>query len=147
MRPLAARVSTESRDTYRMGWFVRAPFLRTGETVQWNRAAARQASTFQAPGGRLFLTSTRLIHQPNRLAIGASGRPWSTPRTNISQITVEPRRSTIPLFGMTAGLRKRLRIELVDGSTQLFVVNHLNKVLGDLRANLANDTSPPATHA
>jgi hypothetical protein len=120
-----------------MGWFVRAPFLRTGETVEWNRTAGRQASTFQVAGGRLFLTSTRLIHQPNRLCMGASGRPWSTPRTSISQVTVEPRRWTIPLFGMTAGLRNRLRLELVDGSAQLFVVKHLDKVLGDLRARLA----------
>jgi hypothetical protein len=128
-----------------MGWFVRAPFLRAGEKLEWNHTAARQASTFQAPGGRLFLTSTRLIHQPNRLGIGASGRPWSTPRSNISHLTVEPRRLTLPLFGMAAGMRNRLRVELGDGSAQLFVVNHLNKVLADLRSRLANDATETRT--
>jgi hypothetical protein len=89
------------------------------------------------------LTSARLIHQPNRLCIGASGRPWSTQRSNIRHLSVEPRRLTLPLLGMTTGLRNRLRVELADGSAQLFVVNHLNKVLAELRARVAND----ATHA
>jgi hypothetical protein len=125
-----------------MGWFVPAPFLRSGEVVEWQRPAARQTSTFVTGGGRLFLTSTRLIHQPNRIPLG---RPWSTQRTNISRVTVEPRRPALPLLGMAARLRNRLRVELTDGSVQLFVVNHLDKVLADLRARMANDMPPPPT--
>ena len=45
------------------------------------------------------------------------------------------------------GLRERLRIELVDGGVELFVVNGLKVALADLTAALANDTPPPATHA
>ena len=125
-----------------MGWYTRAPVLRPGETVQWQHHAARQVNAFQIRGGRLFLTSARLIHEPNRLDVGA--RPWKTPRANIRNVTVEPRRLTLPFFGM--GLRESLGIELVDGGVELFVVNGLKVTLAELRAALANDPPPPATH-
>jgi hypothetical protein len=41
------------------------------------------------------------------------------------------------------GLRERLRIELVDGGVELFMVNGLKVVLADLQAALANDAPPP----
>jgi hypothetical protein len=126
-----------------MGWYVRAPVLRPGETVQWQHHAVRHINAFQIRGGRLFLTSARLIHEPSRLDIRA--RPWKTPRANIRNVAVEPRRLTLPFLGM--GLRERLRIELVDGGVELFVVNGLKVALADLTAALANDTPPPATHA
>jgi hypothetical protein len=46
---------------------------------------------------------------------------------------------------MTSRWRNRLRVEPVDGSVQLFLVNHLDKVLADLRARVANDVPPPPT--
>src|SRR5471032_3677578 len=97
-----------------MGWFVRAPVLETGETVEWQRRAARQTSAFIAGGGRLFLTSTRLIHEPNRMPLGL---PWSTQRANISGVTIEPRGPLVSLPGLPQGrLRNRLRVELADNS-------------------------------
>jgi hypothetical protein len=126
-----------------MSWYVRAPVLRPGETVQWQQHAVRQMDAFRIRGGRLFLTSARLIHEPARLNIRA--RPWKTPRANIRNVTVEPRRLTLPFLGM--GLRRRLRIELLDGGVELFVVNGLKVALADLRAALANDAPPPATQA
>ena len=111
--------------------------------MQWQHHAVRHINGFQIRGGRLFLTSARLIHEPGRENIRA--RPWKTPRANIRNVTVEPRRLTLPLWGM--GLRKRLRIELVDGGVELFVVNGLKVALADLRTALANDTPRPATHA
>lgn len=111
-----------------------APVLETGEAVEWQCPAARQIGTFQTGGGRLFLTSARLIHQPNRLNRPPFAQPWSTQRANISRLAVQPRR-------LILGLRNRLRIELVDGTVQLFVVNNLDKVLADLRARLAKPPS------
>jgi hypothetical protein len=134
-----ARVSIEWRDTYRMGWWVREPILRPDETVQWQHHAVRHVGAFGIYGGRLFLTSARLIHEPARIAVRA--RPWKTPRANIRNVTVEPRQLTLPLWGM--GLRKRLRIELVDGGVELFMVNGLKVVLTDLEAALATDAPPP----
>ena len=113
--------------------------------MEWQHLAARRINAFQIRGGRLFLTSARLIHEPNRLDIRS--RPWKTPRASISNVTVEPRRLTLPFFAMGTGLRNRLRIELVDGGVELFVVNGLRVALADLRAALANDAPPPATHA
>ena len=111
--------------------------------MEWQHLAARQVNAFQLRGGRLFLTSARLIHEPNRLDIRS--RPWKSPRASISNVTVEPRRLTLPFLGM--GLRNRLRIELVDGDVQLFVVNGLKIALADLKAALANDAPKPSTHA
>jgi hypothetical protein len=122
-----------------MGWWTRSPVLRPGETVEWQRFAARRINAVQLRGGRLFLTSARLIHEPNRLDIGA--RPWKTPRDNIRSVTVEPRRLAL------TGLRKTLRIDLVDGGVELFLVERLNVALADLTLALANDTPPPATQA
>jgi len=68
-------------------------------------------------------------------------RPWKTPRANVRSVTVEPRRLT------ATGLRNRLRIELVDGGVELFVVNHLKAALADLSVALGNDAPPPTTHA
>jgi len=121
-----------------MGWFVRDPVLRTGETVEWQRRAARQTSAFIAGGGRLLLTSTRLIHDPNRMLFG---RPWSTERANISGVTIEPRGPLVVLLpGLPQGrLRNRLRVELADNSVQLFLVRNFDLVLPDLRSRLAND--------
>ena len=90
------------------------------------------------------MTSTRLIHEPNRMPFG---RPWSTQRANVSRVTIEPRGPALPLLGLAARLRNRLRVELADNSVQLFVVNHLDTVLAELRARLANDPPPPPTDA
>lgn len=126
-----------------MGWFVRAPLLKQGETVEWQRPAARQANAFQSQGGRLYLTSTRLIHQPNRLGAVTRGRLWSTQRANIRNVTVEPRRLSIPFLGKAAALRNRLRIELTDGGVQLFVVNHLKIAVAELSTKLGSESAPP----
>jgi hypothetical protein len=45
------------------------------------------------------------------------------------------------------GLRNRLRIELVDGGVELFVIDHLKAALADFRVALANDAPPPETRA
>jgi hypothetical protein len=113
---------------------VPAPVLETGEAVEWQCPAARQIGTFQTGGGRLFLTSARLIHQPNRLNRRPLAQPWSTQRATISDLSVRPRQ-------LILGLRNRLRVELVDGTVQLFVVNNLDKVLADLRIRLAQPPS------
>lgn len=104
--------------------------LETGEALEWQCPAARQIGTFQTGGGGLFLTSSRLIHQPNRLTRGRFAQPWSTQRINISRLAVQPRR-------LSLGLRNRRRVELMDGTVEMFVVNNLDKVLADLRRRLA----------
>jgi hypothetical protein len=115
-----------------MGWWVLKPRLRAGETVQWSRAAGRQQSALRTNGGRLFLTSGRLTHQPNRFDAMAGGRQWSTPRSSIKTIDVQPRTNVVPFLGMAAGLRNRLRVELNNGDVELFVVNRLGDVLSRL---------------
>jgi hypothetical protein len=133
----AQRVSGYDHD---VGWFVRAPQLAAGEAVRWQRAAARQTIAQQTIGGRLYLTTLRLTHQPNRPSEALFGRrPWSMDRASIAKLSIEPRRPTIAFLGANAGLRRRLRVECVDGSTELFVINHLDDALRELRAELSTD--------
>ena len=47
-------------------------------------------------------------------------------------IDVEPRTKVMPFLGMAAGLRNRLRVELLTGDSELFVVNRLGDVLSSL---------------
>jgi hypothetical protein len=122
-----------------MGWWISKPALSPGETVQWSRLAGRQQSALRTNGGRLFLTSKRLIHQPNRVDAMTGGKQWSTPRWTIRTIDMQPRTKVMPFLGMAAGLRNRLRIELLTGDVELFVVNRLGDVLSSLDSARGHD--------
>ena len=112
-----------------MGVWVRGPALEQAETVLWRRAANRTQSDRRAVGGRLFLTASRLLFEPNRLDAVTGGESWSTPLASIRSVGVEARDGN-PLSG---GLRARLRLDLVGGDAELFVVNHVGDVVDVIR--------------
>lgn len=105
------------------------PALQAGEPVIWQKLANRQQGTSRAVGGRLCLTKFALYFQPSRFDALFHGLTWKADLRQISKVGIEPRDGN-PFSG---GIRERLRIDLVDGSTEVFVVNGLNEVLDRLQ--------------
>lgn len=104
-----------------MGIFVRSPQLSGAERVLWKKAANRTQGG-RSVGGRLYLTDTRLIFQPNRFDAVTNGRPWSAPLAGIERVSTEAPDGS-PFSG---GLRTRLRLDLSDGDTEFFVINGID---------------------
>lgn len=104
-----------------------------GENVIWRRYANREQSALRQVGGRLFLTSQRIVFVPNRFDDATHGEAWSTALTAIASVTVEPSRRALPFPGLAAAWRRRLRIESRDGRVDLFVVNRVDDVVMRLR--------------
>jgi hypothetical protein len=116
-----------------MGWWVRSPDLEPGEHVAWSRFANREQTSMRQTGGRLFLTDRRVLFQPNRLDLLMGGQSWQAGRNDIRLMRVEGSRPTAPIMGLTARNRRRLRVELVTGAVELFVINKVEASLGEMR--------------
>ena len=112
-----------------MGIWVRGPDLSQSETVVWNRAANRTQSRGRAVGGRLYLTQERLVFEPNRLDALTGGAGWQTPLGRIAGVGSQAPDGN----AFSGGMRTRLRLDLADGSVELFVVNHLDDVVRTIR--------------
>lgn len=126
-----------------MGRWVREPDLLAGETVVWQRNANREQSSLRQVGGRLFLTNHRLLFLPNRFDDATGGDTWSCTTREIAAVSVEPSRSALPFFGWTAQLRRRLRVDLLAGDAELFVVNRVEDAASTLRATMDLAKSRP----
>jgi hypothetical protein len=111
-----------------VGIWVGGPALEQGETVLWERAANRTQAGRRAVGGRLFLTGSRLLFEPNRVDAATGGKNWSAPLASIRSVSTEPRDWNL----FSGGLRTRLRLDLDDG-VELFAVNHLDEVVTVIR--------------
>ena len=122
---------------------MREPDLLSGEKVVWRRNANREQISLRQVGGRLFLTNRRLVFVPNRFDDATGGDPWSCTTTDIAAVAVEPSRSTIPFFGWTAQLRRRLRVEPHGADAELFVVNRVEEAASTLRAAMDLAKSGP----
>jgi hypothetical protein len=86
--------------------------------------ANRTVSALRAVGGKLVLQGDRLEFRPHGLDQVVFAREWSAPLTRIRSVGVEARGFN-PFNG---ALRKRLRVEMDDGSVELFVVPRLDEV-------------------
>lgn len=113
-----------------MARWIHEPDLQRGEEVLWSQHANREQDSFRQAGGRLFITDRRIVFVPGSFDKASGGRPWEAPLDQVAVVTVEPRRFTAPLLGLAARLRRRLRLELRDGSVELFVVNGLERLVG-----------------
>lgn len=107
-----------------MGMWVREPTLEPAEEVLWKRAANRTQSDRRAVGGCLYLTAARLYFEPNRLDAMTGGQRWSAPLAAVRHAGTEQRDGN----RLSGGLRTRLRLDLVGGGVELFVVNHVDNV-------------------
>lgn len=94
--------------------------LLPGEVIHDSWSANRTQHAQRAVGGRLFLTTHRLVFEPNTVDAALAGRPWAAALEDIDHAGV----TGIDLsqfFG--GGLRRRLMVVFEDGTDALFVVN------------------------
>ena len=92
--------------------------------------AANRAEGMTAVGGALRVTNERLVFTPTVHEVGYGRKPWSCALTDVVAIGIEPRRL---INFSSGGLRKRLRIELRDGTCELFVVSRVAERAAQLR--------------
>ena len=97
-------------------------------------------------GGWLFLTNQRIIFVPHRVDEVTGGESWCCPVAQVALVTVERAQLIVPLLGLTARLRRRLRLELRDGAVELFVVNRVNAVVAALSGAVDSPKGPPPSY-
>jgi len=123
-------------------WFGPLPDLFDGEHWVAHHAANRTQGK-RAVGGGLHVTNRRVLFSPNAIDSRLGGRSWSCALTDILAIGVEPRRfSLLELF--SGGLAERMRLELRDGTRELFVIRKPAERIDELRALL--DAAGPGAH-
>jgi len=103
---------------------------REEETVRHSETCNRTQNRRRAVGGRLWVTDRRLVFRPHDFDDSLAGRSLAVSLDEIATVGTEPsslhprrflRRPLDALFG--GGLRTRLRVETVDGETDLLVVS------------------------
>lgn len=122
-----------------MGVWTRSPKLTAPESVTWQHLANRTQSANRAVGGRLYLTGERLLFEPTHIDALTGGRAWQAPLSAIATISTQA--ATGGVF--SGGLRTRLRIDLRDGSTELFVVNKVDEIVAVLQKAVGGSTELP----
>ena len=113
-----------------MGAWVPELVVPPGETLAW-RAAVNWTHRGLARGGHLALTSHALLFQPNRVDAATGAGPWRLPLAAVRSVGVQP--VTWSDF-FSGGLRRRLRLDLVDGSVALLVINRLDRRVREIGA-------------
>ncbi|MGH3407393.1 MAG: hypothetical protein ACRDRJ_33560 [Streptosporangiaceae bacterium] len=63
------------------------------------------------------------MFEPNRVDAITGGSNWQAPLGHIAGVSRQPPDGN----AFSGGLRSRLRLDLADGSVELFVVNHLDE--------------------
>jgi hypothetical protein len=111
-------------------WWLKSVSAEPAEHIVWSHAANRRQSAGRAVGGKLFLTDHRLIFCPQLFDAATGGKQWEVRLADISGVGIE-RKGREPFSG---GRRDRLQIQLTDGGVELFVVNDLEEVVGQLDA-------------
>lgn len=107
--------------------------LGVGEQTVWSGLANRTQNAFRTVGGKLYLTSDKLSFVAHPFDTNFWGQNWSAEISEIKSVGLQPIHLKELLGG---GLRKRLRIEMVDGHVEFFVIHQLDKVLALLSQQL-----------
>jgi len=102
-----------------MPW-VTKPSLNDGESIAIEFAANRTQG-WRAVGGKVWLTSSRVLFVPNAVDTSTGGKGFECGRGAVSGVDVAP--ATLAGVPFSGGLRRRLRLRLLDGSEELFVVD------------------------
>jgi hypothetical protein len=116
----------------------RAPELGTDEVPdrQWN---ANHTRGQMAVGGRLWLTTSRLVFVPNVFERGVMRRSeWSCRLADVTDVGVASR----GIHPFNGAWRRRLVVHHSDGAG-LFVVNHVEDVVGVIRQALTGNLHRP----
>ena len=104
------------------------------EDPSWSIPANRQHRGWLSVGGRLSRSSDRLVFRPNALDRMFLRAQWSCHLRNIRAVGVAGRSFRGGPF--SGGAVRRLRLDLVDGSTELFVVQYVDLVADRIRNEL-----------
>ena len=116
-------------------WFGPPPELEAGE--EWvAHYAANRTQGKRAVGGGLHFTNQRVLFCPNAVDRSLGGQPWECAVAEVSSVSAEPGRFSLAEI-FSGGLRTRLRIDLRNGATQLFVVARVAEAQEKLNAVLA----------
>ena len=92
------------------------------------RIRANRTQGWRAVGGRLTVSPTAVRFEPHGFERSTGGSAWATPTSSIVQVDAAPafKSGGLPFGG---GIRTRLRVRLVDGGEELFVVPRLGEVI------------------
>jgi hypothetical protein len=104
-------------------------WLEEGEVVIL-QIPANHSEGSTARGGKLWLTDRRLLFLPHGLDRALGAGSVEIPLSDITFVGKEPAGGGL----LSGGLRDRLRVEAVDGSHFLFVVNRLDEVIAQIRS-------------
>lgn len=116
-----------------VGVLLRAPQLCPGESVLWSVLANRTQGR-SSVGGKLFVTSQRVCFVAHRLDHALRRSPdVLIPHEDIADVGIAPPSSTMTFNG---SMRARVRVDLGDGESEYFVVNHQSDVCDALRSTL-----------
>ena len=113
------------------GWLAAEPLLE-GEEPLASWGVNRTQSAKRAVGGKLWVTTHRVVFLPHRLDAATGGQKWMAHRSEVAEVGRQAAGSDT----LGGGLRARLQLTLTGGDRQLFVVNKLDQVVTDLRAAL-----------
>jgi hypothetical protein len=105
-----------------------------GEVVHSYRRANRTQSDQRSVGGWLYFTNHRLAFHPHKFDAALAGEQWWMPWERIAGVGKE-KKSLRAIQG--GSLRDRLRIELDDGSIELFVINKLDTMIAEVHGYIA----------
>jgi hypothetical protein len=114
-----------------MSWWKPDLELLPGEVIEWKRGAARSIQERTTNAGMLYVTSMRVVFVPNVFNL-RSRSEWETSRSAIAAVD-EKAPTHVPFSG---GMRRRLTLELRDGSEQFFVVNKVEQAVPAIRSLL-----------
>jgi hypothetical protein len=117
-------------------WWLKGVEAEPREEVAWSQGANRIQGSGRAVGGKLFLTTRRLVFCPHWVDGATGGRTWDVPLDQVTGI------GTIPKGSPGGGARGRLKIELADGEAERFVVNRLEQVVEQLRQSRDAQAAP-----
>lgn len=112
--------------------------LVPGEIVQHSWLANHTQHAQRAVGGRLFLTTHRLVFEPNTFDAALAGQHWTVPLGTIDHAGVT-RVDLRQFFG--GGLRRRLVVVFKDDTDALFVAKGAARKAA---AITALSSAPPA---
>lgn len=105
--------------------------LASDEEIRLTRLAALSEGR-TAKGGRLVVTSKRVVFQPSLRSRIFGVAALTIPRPAIASVWIEPQRSGL----FTGGLRHRVVVQLDDGAQYHFAVNRPRSFANAFNAEL-----------
>jgi hypothetical protein len=112
--------------------------LRSGENIEWRKGANRYQKSGRPVGGRLVLTSMRLIFQPHRLDAALRGQSWEVKLNHIASV------GRAPAQVGPSSVRDTLWIGVSEEDNEYFIVNKLHSTIEDLRRAAGQGTTAPS---